>query len=121
MKFITTVILVISNLLIANAEPDCIKTVNSGAATVLNQMYEQGCALITYDNGIITKNYKFNCCGPSVWIRINGKDWERIRKEDHLNGLRYQKVNKNDNSYSISFKKMNDKEPEYINPEEFLP
>lgn len=106
---------------IFNFEPDCIKTVNAGAATVLNQMYEQECALITFSSGVITRDYKFNCCGPSVWIRINGNDWEKIRKEGHLNGLRYQKVNKNDNSYSINFRKMNDKTPESISPEEFLP
>ncbi|ORY00719.1 hypothetical protein K493DRAFT_391012 [Basidiobolus meristosporus CBS 931.73] len=28
--------------------PDCIKTVNAGAATVQTQLYEQGCALITF-------------------------------------------------------------------------
>lgn len=104
-----------------NFEPDCIKTVNAGAATVLNQMYEQNCALITFSDGVITRDYKFNCCGGSTWIRINNNDWNKISKEGHLNGLRYQLINKNENSYSINFRKMNDKTPGNISPEEFLP
>lgn len=104
-----------------NFEPDCIKTVNAGAATVLNQMYEQECALITFSDGVITRDYKFNCCGGSTWVRINNNDWNKISKEGHLNGLRYQLINKNENSYSIKFRKMNDKTPANISPEEFLP
>ncbi|KAK9722696.1 hypothetical protein K7432_002508 [Basidiobolus ranarum] len=38
--------------------PDCIKTVNAGAATVLNAIYEQECALITFSSGVITRDYK---------------------------------------------------------------
>ena len=78
-----------------NFEPDCIKTVNAGAATVLNQMYEQECALITFSDGVITRDYKFNCCGGSTWVRINNNDWNKISKEGNLNGLRYQLINKN--------------------------
>lgn len=78
--------------MIANTEPSYINIVNTGAATVTNTIYEQGCALITFSDGFITRDYKYNCCGGSTWIRINNDDWENIRKESHLNGLRYQVV-----------------------------
>jgi hypothetical protein len=121
MKFLTAAILVISQLLVASAEPDCFKTINAGAATVLNALYEQQCALITFSGGVITRDYKYNCCGGSTWIRINLADWENLRKDGHLNGLRYQRVSKEGDTYSIDFRKMNDKTPGSISPEAFLP
>ncbi|KAK9659833.1 hypothetical protein K7432_018430, partial [Basidiobolus ranarum] len=101
--------------------PDCIKTVNAGAATVLNAIYEQECALITFSSGVITRDYKYNCCGASTWIRINGADWEKLREAGNLDGLRYQRVTSKDNTYSIDFRKMSGKTPGSISPEEFLP
>jgi hypothetical protein len=122
MKFLTTAILVISQLLIANAaEPSCIETINSGAATVLNALYEQQCALINFSGGVITRDYKYNCCGGSTWIRINNNDWESLRKENHLNGLRYQTVSKEGDTYKIGFRKMTGQTPGDIAPEAFLP
>ncbi|KAK9720407.1 hypothetical protein K7432_004158 [Basidiobolus ranarum] len=101
--------------------PDCIKTINAGAATVLNAIYEQECALITFSSGVITRDYKYNCCGASTWIRINGADWEKLREAGKLDGLRYQHVTSKDNTYSINFRKMSGKTPGNISPEEFLP
>lgn len=120
MKFLTAAILVISQLLIASAEPDCFKTVNAGAATVQNALYEQQCALITFSGGVITRDYKYNCCGASTWIRINGNDWETLRKEGHLSGLRYQTVQVQDNTYTIGFRKMTDQTPGDISAEDFF-
>ncbi|ORX63284.1 hypothetical protein K493DRAFT_343480 [Basidiobolus meristosporus CBS 931.73] len=101
--------------------PDCIKTVNTGAATVQTQLYEQGCALITFSSGVITRDYKFNCCGTSVWIRVNGADWEALRQAGSWMAFRYQRVSVSDNTYSIDFRKVNGQSPSNIAPEEFLP
>ncbi|ORY00721.1 hypothetical protein K493DRAFT_335273 [Basidiobolus meristosporus CBS 931.73] len=85
------------------------------------QLYEQGCALITFSSGVITRDYKFNCCGTSVWIRVNGADWETLRQAGKLDGLRYQRVSVSDNTYSIDFRKVDGQSPSNIAPEEFLP
>ncbi|KAK9701676.1 hypothetical protein K7432_011607 [Basidiobolus ranarum] len=98
-----------------------IVSLDAGAATVLNAIYEQECALITFSSGVITRDYKYSCCGASTWIRVNLVDWEKLREAEKLDGFRYQLVTFKDNTYSINFRKMNGKTPGNISPEEFLP
>ncbi|RCH86610.1 hypothetical protein CU097_002787 [Rhizopus azygosporus] len=114
MKTIIAVILLAANLLVANAEPDCFKTINQGAATVELSIYTQKCAMISYTGGVITSDVKYNCCGPSGWVRINYADWEKLRSDGKLDGLRYQRPD-------LTFRKMVDTEPTTISAEQYLP
>ena len=76
--------------------------INTGAATVVTQLYESPCAILGWDNGIITKDMTANCCGPSVTIRINGNDWNKLLGEGKLDGFRYIRVSKsNEGAYQI--------------------
>jgi hypothetical protein len=104
----------------AQGAEDCIKTMNQGSATVVQGMYEQSCATISWSSGIITKDVKYNCCGPSTTIRINGNDWNRIIGEGKLDGLRYQKFESSGNTYTLSFRKVVGKQPTDIAPEDFF-
>lgn len=99
---------------------DCIKTVNAGAATVQTQLYEQGAALMDFSSGIITRDYKFNACGPSAFIRVNGNDWNKLASEGKVDGLRYQYPTKDGNAYSLTFKKMVGSTPQIIKGEDFF-
>lgn len=114
MKSIIAAILLAANLLVANAKPDCFKTLNQGAATVQLGVYTQQCATISYTGGVITSDVTYNCCGPSGWIRINYADWEKLRKDGKLDGLRYQRPD-------LTFRKMVDTNPTTISAEEYLP
>lgn len=84
----------------------CITVVNAGAATVQTQMYEQGCVLLTFSAGFITRDYTFNCCGQSQPIRINLNDWVALLNAGKLNGLRYQKYQKEGDTYYMIFRKI---------------
>jgi hypothetical protein len=89
-----------------SAQEACLTTVNAGAATVQTQMYEQGCMLLSFSAGIITRDYKFNCCGTSASIRINYNDWDAIRSAGKLDGLRYQLYKKEGDTYYMTFRKI---------------
>jgi hypothetical protein len=104
----------------AQGAEDCIKTINQGAATVVQGMYEQSCATISWSSGVITKDVKYNCCGPSVTIRINGNDWNKLIGEGKLDSLRYQKFDSSGNSYTLSFRKIVGKQPTDISAEDFF-
>ncbi|ATB37894.1 hypothetical protein CYFUS_003319 [Cystobacter fuscus] len=104
----------------ANGADECIQTINQGAGTVALGLYEQQCATLSFSSGIITKDVKYNCCGPSVAIRVNGNDWNKLISEGKLDGLRYQKFDKSDNGYSLTFRKVVGKEPTTINGEDFF-
>ena len=104
----------------ANGADECIKTINQGAATVALGAYEQQCATLGWSSGVITKDVKYNCCGPSVTIRVNGNDWNKLAQEGKLDGLRYQKFDNNNNTYSLTFRKMVGKTPTTINGEDFF-
>ncbi|ORE08748.1 hypothetical protein BCV72DRAFT_224493 [Rhizopus microsporus var. microsporus] len=114
MKSIIAVVLLAANLLVANAEPDCFKTINQGAATVALGVYTQQCATISYSGGVITSDVKYNCCGPSVWIRINGADWNKLVADGKLDGLRYQRSD-------LTFRKVVGTTPTTISAEQYLP
>lgn len=92
----------------ALAETDCSNvTINTGAATVVTQLYENQCAILGWSSGVITKDMTANCCGPSVTIRINGNDWNKLIGEGKLDGLRYVRVSKNtDGAYVIEPRKV---------------
>jgi hypothetical protein len=114
MKSIIAVVLLAANLLVANAEPDCFKTIRQGAATVELGVYTQSCATISYSGGVITSDVKYTCCGPSSWIRINHADWEKLRSDGKLDGLRYQRPD-------LTFRKMDGTNPTTISAEQYLP
>ena len=104
----------------ASGEDSCIKTVNQGAATVGLGAWEQSCASISWSGGVITSDVKYNCCGPSVSLRINGDDWNKLIGEGKLDGLRYQKIEHGSNGYSLTFRKVVGKTPTTINGEDFF-
>lgn len=99
---------------------DCIKTINQGAATVTLGLYEQSCPTMTFSSGVITKDVKYNCCGQSATIRVNGSDWNRLMAEGKLDGLRYQKIDHADQSYTLTFRKVVGTQPTTINGEDFF-
>jgi hypothetical protein len=70
-------------------------TINTGAATVVTQLYESQCAILGWSSGVITKDMTANCCGPSAVLRINANDWNKLIGEGKLDGLRYVRVSKN--------------------------
>ena len=37
--------------------------INTGAATVVTQLYESPCAILGWSSGVITKDMTANCCG----------------------------------------------------------
>src|SRR6476620_11924003 len=85
------------------------ETWNTGAATVVTQLYESQCAVLGWSSGVITKDITGNCCGPSAVIRINGDDWNKLLGEGKLEGFRYVKVSKNtDGAYVIEPRKVTD-------------
>ena len=78
------------------------ETINTGAATVVNQLYESQCAILGWSSGVITKDMTANCCGPSVVLRINGNDWNKLVEQGKLDGLRYIRTSKNtEGAYQI--------------------
>ncbi len=83
------------------------ETINTGAATVVTQLYESPCAILGWDSGAIAKDMTANCCGPSVVLRINGNDWNKLIGEGKLDGLRYVRVSKsNEGAYQIEPRKV---------------
>ncbi|WP_445244096.1 hypothetical protein [Microcoleus sp. OTE_8_concoct_300] len=83
------------------------ETINTGAATVVTQLYESQCAILGWSSGVITKDMTANCCGPSVVIRINGNDWNQLVQQGKLDGLRYIRVSKsNEGAYQIEPRKV---------------
>jgi hypothetical protein len=82
-------------------------TINTGAATVVTQLYENQCAILGWGSGVITKDMTANCCGPSAVIRINANDWNKLIGEGKLDGLRYVRVSKsNEGAYQIEPRKV---------------
>ena len=65
------------------------ETINTGAATVVTQLYESPCTILGWSSGAITKDMTANCCGPSAVIRINANDWNQLVQQGKLDGLRY--------------------------------
>jgi hypothetical protein len=83
------------------------ETINTGAATVVTQLYENQCVILGWSSGAITKDMTANCCGPSAVIRINGNDWNQLVQQGKLDGLRYVRVSKNsDGAYVIQPRKV---------------
>ncbi|MBD2384904.1 hypothetical protein [Cylindrospermum sp. FACHB-282] len=99
---------------------ECITTMNQGAATVAIGLYEQSCATLSFSSGVITKDVKYNCCGPSVTIRINGNDWTNLIGQGKLDGFRYQKIDHNNSTYSLTFRKVVGTTPQTIAGEDFF-
>jgi hypothetical protein len=99
---------------------DCLKTINQGAATVPLGLYEQSCATLSFSSGTITKDVKYNCCGPSVTIRINGNDWQNLIGQGKLDGLRYEKFENSSNNYTLTFRKVVGTTPQSIAGEDFF-
>ncbi|CAO3690318.1 hypothetical protein G6F70_006777 [Rhizopus microsporus] len=114
MKSIIAVVLLAANLLVANAEPSCFKTKNSGASTVELGIYTAPCATISYSSGIVTKDVKYTCCGTSYWVRVNYADWTKLLNDGKLDGLRYQKPD-------LTFRKIVNKKLTTISAEQYLP
>ncbi|MBD2605541.1 hypothetical protein H6G81_13620 [Scytonema hofmannii FACHB-248] len=73
----------------ALAASDCLKTLNTGAATTLQVFYEQPAAFYGWSGGTITNDMYYNACGSTVTVKINGADWEKLRAAGKLDGLRY--------------------------------
>ncbi len=83
------------------------QTINTGAATVVTQLYESPCAILGWGSGVIAKDMTANCCGPSVVLRINGNDWNQLVEQGKLDGIRYIRVSKNtEGAYQIEPRKM---------------
>ena len=83
------------------------ETWNTGAATVVTQLYESQCAVLGWSSGVITKDITGNCCGPSAVIRINGNDWNKLLGEGKLDGFRYIRFSKNnEGAYQIEPRKV---------------
>ncbi|WP_434385221.1 hypothetical protein [Melittangium boletus] len=99
---------------------DCIQKLNQGAATVALGLYEQQCPTLSFSSGVITKDVTYNCCGAAPTIRINGSDWEKLRKEGKLDGMRYQIFSKENSTYNLTFRKMVGQTPTSINGEDFF-
>jgi hypothetical protein len=99
---------------------DCITTMNQGAATVALGLYEQSCSTLSFSSGIITKDVKYNCCGPSATIRINANDWGKLLGEGKLDGFRYQKIENSNNSYTLTYRKVVGTSITTINGEDFF-
>ncbi|MEO3705666.1 hypothetical protein [Trichormus azollae] len=87
---------------------DYIKTINQGVSTVALGLYEKSCATMNFSSGLslITKDVKYNCCVPSVTIRINGNDWNNLVGQGKLDELRYEKFDIKDSTYTLSFRKV---------------
>jgi len=78
------------------------ETINTGAATVVTQLYEHPCAILGWSSGVITKDMTANCCDSSAVIRINAKDWNKLLGEGKLDGFRYIRFSKsNEGAYQI--------------------
>ena len=69
-------------------------TINTGAATVGMQVWENPCVILGWGSGFPTKDMTANCCGTSMVVRINGSDWNKLVEQGKLDGLRYVKVTK---------------------------
>lgn len=83
------------------------QTINTGAATVVTQLYESPCAILGQSSGAIAKNMTANCCGQSVVLRINGNDWNQLVEQEKLDGIRYIRVSKStEGAYQIEPRKM---------------
>ena len=104
----------------AEAQSCAATTWNTGAATVVNQLYESQCAVYSWNSGIITKELTANCCVPSLFIRVNLNDWDALRTAGKLDGLRYEKVSKDANDrYIMEFRKVSGTAPVTISPADF--
>ncbi|WP_237741497.1 hypothetical protein [Anabaena sp. PCC 7108] len=99
---------------------ECITTMNQGSATVPLGLYEQSCATLGFSSGSITKDVKYNCCGQSATIRINGNDWQNLIGQGKLDGLRYEKFDKDNTTYTLTFRKVVGTTPESIAGEDFF-
>lgn len=99
---------------------DCIKTINQGANTVPLGLYEQSCPTISFSSGVITKDVKYNCCGQSFTIRINGNDWQNLIGQGKLDGLRYEKFENANSTYTLTFRKVAGTTPQNIAGEDFF-
>jgi len=83
------------------------ETINTGAATVVTQLYESRCAILGWSSGAIAKDMTANCCGPSAVLRINGNDWNQLVEQGKLDGIRYIRVSKtSDKAYAIEPRQM---------------
>lgn len=102
----------------------CAATVwNAGANTVMDNLYESDCAVYSWTGGLVSRDYTTNCCITSVWIRVNGNDWNALAAAGKLDGLRYQRVTISETSagkvYSPVFRKMVGTTPVTISSEDF--
>ncbi|MBH8563099.1 hypothetical protein I8748_13055 [Nostoc sp. CENA67] len=98
------------------ASNSCQQTLNTGSATTTQVFWEQPLAFTGWSGGVITNDMYFNGCGQVVSLKINGEDWERLRKEGKLDGLRY--IYKKDNSLAI--RKVQGTQPGSISQDQFF-
>lgn len=104
----------------AEAQSSCSATTwNSGAATVLENLYQSQCAVYSWSSGLVTKTFTGNCCVASVFIRVNGNDWNALVTSGKLDGLRYEKVSKTDAGYTLEFRKVTGTSVITISSEDF--
>jgi hypothetical protein len=71
------------------AGSDCLKTLNTGAATTIPVFYEQPVAFYGWSGGVITNDMYYNSCGQTATIKVNYADWDKLVKAGKLDGLRY--------------------------------
>ncbi|MDZ8237655.1 MAG: hypothetical protein RMZ69_10870 [Nostoc sp. ChiQUE01a] len=98
------------------ASTSCKQTLNTGSATTLQVFWEQPLAFHGWSGGVITNDMYFNGCGTTVSVKINGADWEKLRKEGKLDGLRY--IYKKDNSLAV--RKIQGTKPGSISQDQFF-
>lgn len=98
------------------ASSSCKQTLNTGSATTTQVFWEQPLAFTGWSGGVITNDMYFNGCGTTASIKINGADWEKLRKEGKLDGLRY--IIKDGNSLGI--RKIQGTQPGNISQDQFF-
>ncbi|NEU76624.1 hypothetical protein PI95_029975 [Hassallia byssoidea VB512170] len=73
----------------AVAASDCLKTLNTGAATTIPVFYEDQAAFYGWSGGVITNDMYYNACGQTVTLKVNYADWNKAREAGKLDGIRY--------------------------------
>lgn len=106
----------------AQAQQDCEKVINQGAATVESGWFTQPTATIGWYKGTITTDVKYDVCTPTAVIRLNGNDWNKLLADGKLDGLRYevyQYADKDGNYQNFLFRKIQGITPQTITAAQF--
>ena len=101
----------------ALAANDCLKTLNTGAATTIPVFYEDQAAFYGWSGGVITNDMYYNACGSTFTIKINAADWNKLVAAGKLDGLRY--IYKKPNESSLMVRKVAGTTPTTIKIEDF--